>query len=88
MDERRAVKRTQVRRSAKILVPGNSPVTHCTVQNITDRGACLRLANTSGVPASFDLTFEHGRTRRLCHVIWRTNDSLGVSFAERGAAQD
>jgi PilZ domain len=80
MDDRRNVKRTRVLRSAKIIVPRRSPVIHCTVQNITSGGACLKLANTSGVPDTFELTFEHGRTRRACRVAWRTGDMLGVAF--------
>ena len=67
-------------RSAKIIVPRRASVIHCTVQNITSGGACLKLANTFGVPETFELTFEHGRTRRSCRVIWRTNDKLGVAF--------
>ncbi len=78
--ERRAVQRTRVKRSAKIIVPRRSPVIHCTVQNITSGGACLKLANTYGVPENFDLTFECGRTRRACRVAWRTHDKLGVAF--------
>jgi hypothetical protein len=45
--------------------------------------ACLKLANTHGVPDSFELTFELGRTRRPCRVVWRTNDQLAVAFAEK-----
>jgi len=79
--ERRALQRTRVKRSAKIIVPGRrSPVIHCTVQNITSAGACLKLANTYGIPETFDLTFECGRTRRACRVVWRTADKLGVAF--------
>ena len=78
--ERRDVQRTRVLRNAKIIVPRRSPVIHCTVQNITSGGACLKLANTFGVPDSFELTFELGRTRRPCRVVWRTNDLLGVAF--------
>jgi hypothetical protein len=79
--ERRAVKRTRVARNAKIIVPRRSPVIFCTVENITSGGACLKLASTFGVPETFDLTFEHGRTRRWCRVVWRTNNKLGVAFA-------
>jgi hypothetical protein len=79
-DERRTLKRTRVLRCAKIIVPRRSPVIHCTVQNITGSGACLKMAHTDGVPPTFELTFEHGRTRRACRVIWRTNDELGVTF--------
>jgi hypothetical protein len=86
VDDRRNIQRTRVLRSAKIMVPRNSSVIHCTVQNITGGGACLKLANTSGVPETFDLTFEHGRTRRSCRVVWRTADQLGVAF--NGAEAD
>jgi hypothetical protein len=77
---RRGVQRTKVRRNAKIIAPRRVSVIHCTVRNITSGGACLKLANTRGVPECFELTFEHGRTRRPCRVIWRTADLLGVSF--------
>src|ERR1700733_12656685 len=89
-DDRRTIKRTRVLRSAKIIVPRRSPVIHCTVQNINNGGACLKLANTYGLPETFDLTFEHGRTRRSCRVVWRTDDKLGVAFAgeEKVAAEE
>lgn len=83
--DRRDVGRTKVLRNAKIIAELRSPVIHCTVQNITSSGACLKLANTYGVPETFELTFEHGRTRRPCRVVWRTHDKLGVSFRDEGA---
>jgi len=89
VEDRRTVRRTRVLRSAKIIVPRRSPVIHCTVQNITGAGACLKMANTFGVPTTFELTFEHGRTRRACRVVWRTDDMLGVTFegiSERAAS--
>jgi hypothetical protein len=85
-DDRRDRQRTQIQRNAKIIVPHRSPTLHCTVQNITGTGACLKLANTASVPDRFELTFEIGRTRRACRVIWRTADSLGVAFEADGAA--
>ena len=87
-DDRRAMQRTRVLRCAKIIVPRRSPVIHCTVQNITGAGACLKLANTYGVPQTFDLTFEHGRTRRACRVVWRTETKLGVAFERLDAPAD
>jgi hypothetical protein len=82
------MQRTRVLRCAKIIVPRRSPVIHCTVQNITGAGACLKLANTYGVPQTFDLTFEHGRTRRACRVVWRTETKLGVAFERQDAPAD
>ena len=87
VNERRSLQRTRVLRCAKIIVPRRSPLIHCTVQNITGGGACLKLANTYGVPQTFDLTFEHGRTRRPCRVIWRTDNELGVCFPKAGQRQ-
>jgi hypothetical protein len=80
--DRREVTRTRVLRGAKIIVQARSPVIYCTVQNITSGGACLKLANTWSIPDSFELTFEHGRTRRACRVAWRTHDMLGVAFVD------
>lgn len=80
--ERRERQRTRVLRNAKIIVPRGSSMIHCTVQDITGGGACLRVASTSGMPVTFELTFEHGRTRRFCRVIWHTRDRLGVAFEE------
>lgn len=85
-DERRTLKRTRISRCAKIIVPYCAPIISCTVENITGAGACLKLADTVGVPEMFELTFEHGRTRRCCSVVWRTNDQLGVAFGQRPAA--
>jgi len=68
-----------VLRCAEIIVPRRSPVIHCTVQNITNGGACLKVANTYGMPETFELTFEQGRTRRACRVVWRTETKLGVT---------
>ena len=65
-EDRRNVQRTRILRSAKIILPHKTSTIHCTVQNITSAGACLKLANTYGLPDTFELTFEHGRTRRTC----------------------
>jgi hypothetical protein len=85
--DRRSVQRTRAVRSAKIIAPRLASVIHCTVQNITSGGARLKLANTSGVPDTFELTFELGRTRRACRVAWRTHDELGVAFQGEEAAE-
>jgi PilZ domain len=84
--ERRDIGRTRVSRSAKIIPPRRGTMIHCTVQNITSGGACLKLANTYGLPETFELTFEQGRTRRGCRVVWRTTDEVGVAFEDVAAA--
>ena len=68
-DNRRSVQRTRIMRNAKIIAANRASIVHCTVQDITSGGACLKLANTYGLLMTFELTFEHGRTRRLCRVV-------------------
>jgi PilZ domain-containing protein len=90
MDERRSVGRTRILRNAEIVVDGRTVTKiQCTLQDVTNTGACLTLASTYRVPDTFELTFDQGRSRRPCRVKWRTGDRLGVSFeqhAENGAA--
>ncbi len=83
MSERRSVARTRVRRNAEIVVPQGAAAVakvQCTLQDLTNRGACLSLASTYRVPDTFELTFDGGRSHRPCWVRWRTGERLGVSF--------
>ena len=80
MDERRAFPRPTELRNAKIILGHRSPIVSCTIKDLTGHGARLSVASTYGLPETFELTFEHGRDRRVCRVIWRTHDKLGVSF--------
>jgi hypothetical protein len=80
MEERRAVQRTRVLRNAKIILDHRTSIVSCTVKNLSSQGACLSVASTYRLPDSFELTFEHGRSRRSCRVIWRTENKLGVAF--------
>jgi len=80
MEERRAVQRTKVLRNAKIILDHRASVISCTVKNLNSQGACLSVASTYLLPETFELTFEHGRSRRQCRVIWRTSDKMGVAF--------
>jgi len=90
MEERRTFRRTTVLRNAKIILGHRSPIVSCTLKDLTSHGACLSVASTYGLPDTFELTFEHGRSRRLCRVMWRSHNKLGVSFdpAEERPAAD
>lgn len=86
LPDRRAIKRTRVLRSAQIIVPRLSPLVHCMVCDLGGGGACLQLADTAGLPETFNLTFDRCRTRRPCRVVWRSADRLGVRFENAGSA--
>jgi hypothetical protein len=51
------------------------------IVDISESGAQLELFDTAGIPDDFALLVGgHGSVRRLCKVIWRTRDRLGVRF--------
>jgi hypothetical protein len=85
-EERRALRRTRVLRNAKIMLDHRSPLVSCTLLDLTSGGACLSLASTYRLPDRFELTFEQGRMRRPCRVVWRTANRLGVAFETSEAA--
>jgi hypothetical protein len=80
MVERRRVQRTRVLKGAKLILQGNAPVIDCTVCNLTNLGACAQVASSLGIPETFVLTFDLGRSSRKCQLIWRTENELGISF--------
>jgi hypothetical protein len=87
MEERRRVERTRVLKGAKIVFIGRSLGLDCVVHNLTNSGACLHGARMNEAPASFQLTFDGGRTWRSCRKVWSREGRLGASF-EKGARGD
>lgn len=52
----------------------------CTVRNLTDQGAMLETASPFGLPDRFKLIIASDGTRRVCRVVWRRGQRLGVVF--------
>ena len=77
MDRRQPPPRRRMLKSGKILL-GKHPVP-CTVRNISDRGACLKVQTTIGIPAVFDFVLA-GEPARTCKTIWRDDTQIGVMF--------
>ena len=80
MQDRRRVRRTRVLKDATIILHDCSSVFDCTVLNITNLGVCVEVSSSAGIPNVFVLTFDRARTSRQCHVIWKSDNRLGVSF--------
>jgi PilZ domain len=76
MDRRRPPRR-RVLKSGKILL-GTHPIP-CTVRNISEIGACLKVQTTFGIPAVFDFLMADEPVR-TCKTIWRTDTQIGVMF--------
>jgi hypothetical protein len=88
MDERRRVARARTLKRARIVFNYSGSVIDCTVRNLTMIGACLHVPDSLGVPDKFDLMFGSSHDRRPCHVVWRTDTKLGVSFDEPAVAAE
>jgi hypothetical protein len=55
----------------------------CILSDFSNGGAKITGVRVSTIPDEFLLRFSHGHGRpRKCRVIWRTDDTLGIEFAD------
>jgi PilZ domain len=78
--ERRNVARRRALKRARIIFKGHWATIDCTVSNLSDRGACLKVESPIGIPDSFDLVLDHASIRN-CRVTWRKATQIGIEFA-------
>ena len=78
--ERRNVARRRALKRAQIIFKGHWATIDCTVLNLSDRGACLNVESSIGIPDSFDLMLDHASVFK-CLVTWRKATQIGVTFA-------
>jgi len=50
------------------------------VRDISASGVRLQMVSQRSIPDTFDLSFDGGRTLRVCRVIWRTATEIGLRF--------
>ena len=86
MQERRKYARSQVLKSAKLLL-GTSSMVDCVVHDLTNRGARIEATNPDALPRSLDMTFDGGRSLRPCRLVWRTSNEVGVEFSKCAGKQ-
>jgi hypothetical protein len=78
--ERRSVGRTKIVKGALLFFSEKSDVYSCTVRDVTNLGAGMRAHDLKVMPLNFGLSFDNFRTVRMCRLIWRQGDFLGVAF--------
>ncbi len=78
--ERRSVGRTQINRNASLFFNHRARPFPCSVRDVTNSGAGVRLEALHVLPVEFDLSFDNFRTVRKCRLIWRETDFIGVAF--------
>jgi hypothetical protein len=79
MDERREIVRTHVARGAQVLIPGCAQPIASSVRDLTAKGAGLCI-HAAVLPFTFYLSFDSFRTTRLCRLVWRRHEKVGVMF--------
>ena len=78
MDEHRAAQRHRVFKAGSIQFGGST--IDCTVRNRSATGAMLEVASQTIVPYQFTLVLSADRSQRRCHVVWRKDKRIGVTF--------
>ena len=74
MNEHRASRRQRVLKSGKIVYANGSIVVDCTIRNISETGAQLKVPTTVGIPDRFEFRAAMGGKGRAVTVVWRKGD--------------
>jgi len=76
---RRDAGRHRILKGAHIIFKGHSSTIDCTVRNLSERGACLKVESPVGIPDMFDLVLDKASVYH-CRVTWRKATQIGVNF--------
>ena len=76
--KRRATQRHRVLKGALIVFNDGASTINCTVRNLSETGAHLRVASVVGIPNRFGLQFNDKSPNRNCELVWRKEADLGV----------
>jgi PilZ domain len=77
-DEHRIAPRRRVLKAGSISFGGGA--IDCTVRNISDTGAALEVVTPLFIPDRFKLIVQSDNLNRSCHIVWRRERRIGVTF--------
>ena len=79
--EKRKYDRRVIRYPAQIDAGAGAPLCECTLYDVSEEGAQIRIGQSQNLPNEFTLVLSHeGAARRRCTVMWRSGERLGVRF--------
>jgi hypothetical protein len=81
VDERRKNFRVEWHSQGKISLDGRT-ICLCTISNLSNGGAKISGLNSAIVGDEFMLHVFEEELPRLCRVLWRRDNELGVQFAD------
>ncbi len=80
--ERRGANRRRMLKGGVISYKGSFAGLRCTVRDLSDTGAHLRIADAIHVPDSFELIIEIDGLYAQSEIVWRKGHDIGVRFIE------
>ncbi len=79
-EDDRARQRRRVLKGASIVFNDSGSTINCTVRNLSETGAQLRVVSVLGIPNQFELRLGDQSRSWGCEVVWRKETELGVRF--------
>jgi hypothetical protein len=77
-DEHRVAPRRRILKAGSIAFGGAS--IDCTVRNLSATGAALEVVTPLFIPDRFTLIVPTEQLKRPCHIVWRKDRRMGVTF--------
>jgi PilZ domain len=78
--EARVAKRRRTLKAGVIAFNDHFMTHNCTVREISETGARLRLDDVMSIPNHFDLLIELDALEYTCEAVWRRQGEIGVRF--------
>ena len=78
--DRRSVARRRVLKGGLVVFNDRYATLSCTVRDLSEAGARLRLGGAPSVPDRFELIIDLDGTEASCQVVWRKDQEMGVKF--------
>lgn len=78
--ESRATQRRRMLKGGTIVLNEGNSTIDCTVRNLSETGARLKVASIIGIPDNFRLIIS-GEQSFSCAVVWKREAELGVRFS-------
>jgi len=72
--------RTSSLARGSIVFPYSGIAVDCMVRNLSERGASLMVDYPDSIPDDFDLSIGNDDMLKVCRVVWRSTDQVGVEF--------
>jgi len=80
MDDKRKTPRRRVLKEGKIVYADGLRVIDCTIRDMSENGARLLIANTLGLPDTFQLYEKSSGLLYPASITWRQTNAIGVHF--------